>query len=308
MTINQLPLKPARLRIASLIASMFLCVLGLQSAAAQGAPPPIGCSCKSQGGDDDDARTPITANVAEAVKAQVEEAFKGLAVDAESQLKKLDQALAVCENENKNKPNWDPIKFLEIKENLIRQLREKLQQADKEVSTAIQKMGTDMGKELQNRINHASPKVVGLASYEHCLDPCEYQNGTPGWSHIGSLHLDGMIEFSATGTVTIGPLDVSVSGSIPGFAEIAVTGIISGSLSGTIAGKLSPDAPSPIKPKNKPKGDASCLVIFPMTGSVKVESRTLLVGASGELSVTVNNPIGPLKLSYEAEDNCGNHP
>lgn len=115
-----------------------------------------------------------------------------------------------------------------------------------------------------------------------------------------------MGEPSVAGRIATDTLELSQPGAA--FAEIEVGGTISWSLTGSVSGELTPDTPSLIKPKSKPKGEASCLVAFPITGSCKVENRTLLVGASGELSVTVNNPIGPLKLTYEAEDNCDVHP
>jgi hypothetical protein len=282
---------------------VFVCFTG--SLLGQQAPAPTGCSCKSEGGYDDKASTPISAEVAKDVREQVESKFKGLAVDVASIMKHVDEEFKLYENKYKGQSGWDLLKFNEAKSKILAEVRAEIAKASTELASKITGTGEKLGKDLQDSINKASPDLVGLGQYEHCLDPCEYQNGNPGWSPVGKLGIDGLRSFEASATLSLGPIEISASAKIPGFADLTISGLtLSASFTASIKGQLTPDEPSSIKPKNKPVGKASALVDFPLTGSARVTNKTMLIGGEGELELTINKRIGPVELNYEAEDTC----
>lgn len=250
----------------------------------------------------DRADTALTASVAEDVKNNTVAVFSNIAVDVKKFRKELSDQLDAYERAHRDKEGWDAAVFGNKKAEAINELNVKLAAATQELAVKVDLFGKDLGSKIETAINNASPNLTGLAQYDYCKS--DFDPGKPGWSQVGKLGISGVNYFSGSGTLDLGPIDMSLSFKVPGFAELKFSGTLKYSITGSVSGALTADSPSNISPVNRPIASSSALVDFPITGGLSAETKTGIIGAAGDLAITVNHRIGPVKLKYEAkEDN-----
>jgi hypothetical protein len=223
-----------------------------------------------------------------------------VAVDVEKFRKDLTQKLDAYEKENRDKEGWSATVFGNKKADAVNDLNRQLEDATNQLAAKVEDLGKEIGTKIESAINKASPKLTALAEYGYCKD--QFDPGKPGWSHVGKLGISGVNEFSASGKLELGPLDISISFSVPGFAELSVSGKLNYSITGSVSGSLTPDTPTTITPANRPSATAVALVDLPITGELSAEAKTGIIGTAGDLGLTVNERIGPVELKYKAKE------
>jgi hypothetical protein len=286
--------------LSTLKIAFFIAIVSLGSFEAHAQVGSQDEGCRHRRNVSSRADTPLSASVSEIVKANIVEHFSGVAVDVEKFRKDLTDKLDEYEKAHRDKEGFDLNLFRNKKADAIKELNDKLSEATGELAAKVDKFGKDIGDSIEKKINSASPNVTGLAQYGYCKD--EFDPGTPGWSHVGKLGISGVQKFNASGTLELGPLDLSLKFGIPGFADLTFSGTLKYSISCSISGSLTPDEPTDIDPLNRPIASADVLVDFPITGKLSSEVKTGIIGSAGDIEIEVNTRIGPVKLNYEAKE------